>query len=250
MIEGSVVRSVTAAPSGAEGMATILVGGVYLTDKPSTIDDAVRAFSASRQHQVTQRWISLGSAPHQPVAHTVRHVGERAPKYHLLNSLFEDAGDFDWVVACDDDVEFPEDFVDRLIDLAERHDFALLQPARTRESFIDHAITAQIEGLGARLTRFVEIGPVTVLRRDAVRLLLPFTDTQGMGWGLDFVWPVLLEAAGLRLGIIDGVPVHHRLRSSAVNYSYAEAERRMDEIVGNTGHLSRHEAYRVLETYP
>ncbi|PPE77768.1 hypothetical protein C3941_22025 [Kaistia algarum] len=221
-----------------------------MTDKPSTIDDAVAAFSASRQHTVTQRWISLGSAPQSPVAHTLRHVGERTPKYQLLNSLFGDASNFDWIVACDDDVEFPEDFVDRLIALADRHDFALFQPARSRESYIDHAITARIEGIAARRTRFVEIGPVTVLRRDAARLLLPFTDTEGMGWGLDFVWPAIVEAAGLRLGIVDAVPVHHRLRPSAVNYSYAEAEASMTAVVGAAGHLSRHEAYRVLETYP
>lgn len=231
-------------------MAKILVGGVYLTDKPSTIDDAVRAFSQSRKHEVVQRWISLGSEPAQPVPHTVRHVSERTPKYALLNSLFGDAEAFDWVVACDDDVEFPEEFVDRLIELAERHDFALLQPARTRESYIDHAITAEIEGLSARRTRFVEIGPVTVLRRDAAGLLLPFTDTRGMGWGLDFVWPAILEAAGLRLGIVDAVPVHHRLRPSVVNYSYAEAEASMGEVTAGAGHLSRHDAYRVLESYP
>lgn len=231
-------------------MATILVGGVYLTDKPSTVDDAVEAFSASTAHQVVQRWIALGAAPARDVPHTVRHVARRTPKYNLLNSLFEDAGLHDWVVACDDDVEFPEDFVDRFFALAERHDFALCQPARTKESYIDHRITAQIDGLAARRTRFVEIGPVTVIRRDAVPLLLPFSDTEGMGWGLDFVWPAILEAHGLKLGIIDAVPVHHRLRPSVVNYSYDDAARHMDEMVGAVPHLPRAEAYRVLETYP
>ncbi|MBB3933664.1 hypothetical protein GGR25_004737 [Kaistia hirudinis] len=231
-------------------MARILVGGVYLTDRPSTVDAAVAAFSASSQHEIVQRWIALGPAPERPVPHTVRHVDKRTPKYHLLNALFEDAALFDWVVACDDDVEFGEDFVDRFFALAERHDFALCQPARTRESYIDHAITAEIEGLSARRTRFVEIGPVTVLRHDAVRLLLPFTDIEGMGWGLDFIWPAIMEANGLRLGIVDGAPVHHRLRPSVVNYSYADAEARMNEVVAAVPHLSRAEAYRILETYP
>ena len=184
-------------------MANILVGGVYLTDRPSTVGDAVDAFSASAEHRVVQRWISLGPKPQRAVPYTVRHVGERAPKYALLNSLFEDAALFDWVIACDDDVEFPPGFVDRIVALAERFDFALVQPARSRESYIDHRITAVIGGLQARRTRFVEIGPVTMLRHDAVRLLLPFSDIEGMGWGLDFVWPAIVEAAGLRLGIID-----------------------------------------------
>ena len=71
-----------------------------------------------------------------------------------------------------------------------------------------------------------------------------------MGWGLDFVWPAIMEANGLRLGIVDGAPVHHRLRPSVVNYSYADAEARMNEVVAAVPHLSRAEAYRILETYP
>lgn len=231
-------------------MSKILVCGVYLTDRESCVTEAVAAFEASALHAVTQRWIALGPAAADPVPHTVRQVGERAPKYALLNTLLADADDFDWVIACDDDVEFPDGFVDRFFEHAVRHDFALCQPARTLESYIDHAITGQIEGIAARRTRFVEIGPVTVIRRDAVPLLLPFPDNEGMGWGLDLVWPAILEAAGFTMGIVDAAPIHHRLRPSVVNYSYADAEKRMGELIGSLPHITRDDAYRVLETFP
>ena len=56
-------------------------------------------------------------------------------------------------------------------------------------------VTRRRPGALARRTRFVEIGPVTALHRDAFPILLPFPDLQ-MGWGLDAHWSAAAAAAG------------------------------------------------------
>ncbi len=41
-----------------------------------------------------------------------------------------------------------------------------------------------------------------------------------MGWGNDFVWPVLAEKHNLKMGIVDAVPVGHNLRKPVAYYNY------------------------------
>jgi hypothetical protein len=233
-------------------MAKVLVAGIYMADQPNTITHLMYQFAAPSKHAVEQRWIALvtdGSGPID-LPNTVRIVTDRTPKFTLLNSLIADHQAFDWIVFCDDDVEVGPGFLDDLIDGAERHRFALVQPARTGDSYVDHEIVRRIPGIAARRTRFVEIGPVTCLGRDAYPLLLPFPDDIGMGWGLDFIWPVLIEEAGLRMGILDAAAVAHRMRPSVNYYSYDAEHRAMSWSLARHRHLSYDEALRVLEVYP
>ena len=67
---------------------------------------------------------------------------------------------------------------------------AVAQLPSTLDAFASLAaweVTRRRPGLLARTGRFVEIGPVTALHRDAVAALLPFPDLR-MGWGLDAHW--------------------------------------------------------------
>jgi hypothetical protein len=233
-------------------MANVLVAGVYLADRPTWVTAIVPALSATTQHRVTQRWIALSRGPVGvfSVPQTVLSVCAPAPKFDLLNRVLEDADAFDWVIIADDDVVISENWLDCYLALAGRFDFALSQPARTGDSFIDHHIVAQAPGLLARRTRFVEIGPVFCIRRNAVPLLLPFEKDVGMGWGLDYVWPVRLEEADMRLGIVDAAPVAHSLRKQVQFYEYTGASQPMMRLLTRVPHLTRSEACRVLEAYP
>jgi len=133
--------------------------------------------------------------------------------------------------------------------MAQRFDFALCQPARTHDSYVDHCFVARLSGLLARQTRFVEIGPLVCVRSDAAPLLLPFNENCGMGWGLDFVWPVIMENAGLRMGIIDAVPVAHRIRKPTANYMYEDAHREMVRTLATNKHLKYQEAFQIVESF-
>jgi hypothetical protein len=232
-------------------VAKILIAGVYMADRPNTAAHIAHELRASVQHDVIQRWAALapGGNGRCDLPSTVLVVAERTPKFSILNRLTEDACEFDWVIFCDDDVEMAEGFLDRFIQLVETYDFALSQPARTIDSYTDHPIVQVMPGLAARRTRFVEIGPLIAVRRDAMPWLLPFPDDSGMGWGLDLVWPRKLEPLGLRLGIVDATPIAHRLRPPAAAYDGAEARRKMSWTLASHEYLPWDDAFTVLEAY-
>src|SRR5439155_5541514 len=118
----------------------------------------------------------------------------------------------------DDDIALPRGFLDAFLGLQGRTGLALAQPARTHDSYYDHPIVERQLGVQARRTRFVEIGPLVSMRRDAAALLLPFDERSPMGWGYDNLWPLILGRHGLGMGIIDATPVNHGLRKPTAEY--------------------------------
>ncbi len=232
-------------------VARILAIGVYLADRPNTAAHLILELASSQDHEVVQRWIAVapqGRGRYDlPLTRLV--MTEKVPKFALIDRLACDAQDFDWLLICDDDIETGPGFVDRLTELSERYDFAVAQPARTVDSFTDHPIVQVMPGLIARRTRFVEIGPLVYVRSDAMPLLLPFGPDSGMGWGLDLVWPVRLERAGLRMGILDAVPLAHRLRPQVSGYDVQAAHRQYSATLAREEHLSMDDAFTVLEAY-
>lgn len=228
----------------------ILIVGVYLADKLNTADQIQAEFSASALHQVDQRWIAITSDAQActTLPHTVRVQVGRLSRFKLLNELIGSGEGFDWIVICDDDVELPRGFVDDFFAVAERFDFALCQPGRTYDSYIDLPIMQQALGLLARRTRFVEIGPLTCIRADAAKYILPF-DENGMGWGVDLAWSFRMEQAYLKMGVVDVVPIAHRIRPTVSTYSHEEASAAMAFYLAKEPHLAKAEAFTVLEAY-
>jgi hypothetical protein len=233
-------------------MARILVVGVYMADRPNTAAHVIYELASSTQHEVEQRWLAIapGGRGRFDLPTTQGVVTQPTPKFELLNRLTGDFPEFDWIVLCDDDVEFGAGFLDRFIAAAKACDFALSQPGRTADSYFDHPIVLASPGLVARRTRFVEIGPVVVIRSDAAQHLLPFQEEDGMGWGLDLIWPVVMERAGLRMGIIDCVQVAHRMRPQVKGYDGSKAHRSAALLLARRDHLTPDEAFRVLEAFP
>lgn len=245
-------RNGHAKPAGAH--RAVLAVGVYLCDAENHAPDISRELSRATEWKVEQRWVAAGRGPiPEPLAGcTAFRQRTRAPKFVLLNRLLHecDLGLYDYVLVCDDDIRLPERFVDRYLDLVTRYDLALAQPARTHESYTDHLIVERLDGLVARRTRFVEIGPLFSMRKDALRLLTPFEECSPMGWGYDFVWPVLLERSGLRMGIVDATPVAHDLRKQIQLYDGDDAALGMRTLLSERPHLSPDDAFSILEGYP
>lgn len=214
----------------------VLIVGAYLADRPNRAEEIVVEFNRSEAWQVTQVW--------QPL-----FDGDRAPKFTVVNRLLaRDLEPFRYVVVSDDDIDLPLGFLDDYLALVERHDFALAQPARTRESHYHHAIVRQAPGVVARETRFVEIGPLFSMRADAARILTPFDEISPMGWGYDLSWPIDIRFAGLRMGIVDATPIAHVMRPPLSEYR-DDAGAQMAEYLRRHAHVSRDEAYTVVEAY-
>lgn len=236
------------------GRGRILVLGVYLADKENRAEEITRELAASRRWDVDQRWVALGRSPVPPPLAEVTALRQTSPrgKFVLLNRLLADADleQYAFVLVTDDDIGLPAGFLDDYLDLVGRHELALAQPARTHESYIDHWIVEQQDGVVARRTRFVEIGPLFSMRRDAARLLTPFSEESPMGWGYDQVWPIAMEEAGLGMGIVDATPVAHDLRKPIAFYDDREASYAMKSFLAHRRYLPLAEAFRVVEAYP
>lgn len=231
---------------------TVLVAGVYLCDRKNNAVAIAREMGQSREWQVEQKWIALGKAviPDQLDPVTAWRAGS-APKFVLINRLLGQLAldRYAFVLVCDDDIVLPDRFVDRYLDLVTRYDLALAQPARTHDSYIEHWFVEQLDGLVARRTRFVEIGPLFSMRRDVVRLLAPFSEISPMGWGYDFAWPFVMEQAGSRMGIVDATPVAHNLRKAVAYYDNRDAALAMKAFLASRPHLTRDDAFTIIEAY-
>lgn len=244
-------RSWATAPGAAES-SRVLILGIYLADRPNLVTHLVRRFAETRC-SVTQAWVALNGESEDSRVRgvTVERIDEYVPKFVLLNRMLSrvEWGRFDYVVFTDDDIAVQQGFLDAFLQLQIRFDFALAQPARTRNSWADLKFCHQRKGMLGRRTRFVETGPLFCVRRDLAPRMLPFDETSPMGWGFDFVWPLVAESAGLTVGIIDATPVDHSIRGQAVAYSTQTAGRAMQAYLAGKKYLSKQQAFTVLETF-
>jgi hypothetical protein len=231
----------------------VLVLGVYLADRANTIAHIVPALSSAKHCMVVQRWVAAGGPPPTEAVGSVttRRMADRMPKFTLINSLLRegDQDGHDFIIVCDDDIKVPEGFVDRFIGWQQHCGFDLAQPARSWNSYVDHAFVRSEPFTRARETRFVEIGPVFCMSAAMSRVLMPFDETSPMGWGYDLVWPVLARARGLRLGIIDDVPIEHSLRRRGAAYAMASELETMEAYLDQHEHLAAEDCFAVLRRY-
>jgi hypothetical protein len=128
---------------------------------------------------------------------------------------------YDWLVITDDDVAIERHFLDHYIALATAADLAISQPAHRFASHASLFVTRRRLGSLVRTSRFVEIGPISVLRRETFAELVPFPETRWC-YGVDALWSALAERRGWRMGIVDAAPLRH-LRPVARSYDATEA---------------------------
>ncbi len=171
-------------------------------------------------------------------------------KFQNLNRLLaaHSAGECDWLLVVDDDVVLPRGFLDRLLFLAERLCFDLVQPAHRARSHAAWRVTRRRAGSVARQTPFVEIGPVTALARATLPVLLPFPDVR-MGWGLDLHWAALARQHGWRCGVLDAVAIAHAAAPAGDAYSREAAVAEARALLAKRPHLGAREAQTTLLTH-
>ena len=163
----------------------------------------------------TRNW-DLYLCPYQPISATAGSdciVGNPVvgPKWSGLRNLFNDWKgwrDYSHIWLPDDDIFTSQSTIDRMFELAEALSLDLCAPALHEASYYAHYSTMRNQQCFARHTGFVEIMAPCFSRR-AFEELLPTLDltSTGWGWGLDSLWPKLLDYRNT--GIIDATAVLH-----------------------------------------
>jgi hypothetical protein len=140
-------------------------------------------------------------------------IGEviTGPKWTGLRRLLNEWSgwrEYDHIWLPDDDILTNPAAITAMFAAASELKFRLFAPALQEGSHYAHYITMRNRNFFARRVGFVEI-MVPGFRRETLEQLLPTLDlsTTGWGWGLDALWPKLLEYRDL--GIIDAVPMLH-----------------------------------------
>jgi hypothetical protein len=169
----------------------VLVLGV---ERPGRLMDRARVELHRTRHDVTMRTAAMGAGG----------------RFEHLNELLRahSAEGYDWLLVVDDDVLLPRGFLDRFLLCTEDAGLLLAQPAHRLHSHAAWPVTHRRPSAAVRLTRFVEIGPVTAFAAATHDVLLPFPPLR-MGWGLDAHWGALARERGWPAGIVDATPILH-----------------------------------------
>jgi hypothetical protein len=128
------------------------------------------------------------------------------------------------LVVCDDDVVFERGSLRELLALTSACGFGLAQPAHAPRSYINHGITRARPLTLARVTTYLESGPLVVITPEWRSRVLPFPEELGMGWGVNLLWSDLRHD-GCRLGIVDAVSLRHLAPAARAYDATPEAER-------------------------
>lgn len=191
----------------------ILVTGVEVAGREADVHAVIDRLAQTRRHVVVRSVVPMGDFS----------------KFGNIDRAIAAAGGlggFDWLVIIDDDVAFADGLLDDLIAFGRAADLSLLQPAHAFSSYASYDLTIRRRASLVRKTRFVEIGPVTLIRSDVFDLLLPFPQSRWC-YGIDVLWSALASRHGFRMGVIDGSPIQHlRPVGGSYNFEAARAEGR------------------------
>src|SRR4051812_29812236 len=173
---------------------------------------------------VHERWVAGGKPaewdlhllPFEPIAahdgsEAVVHDVVPGPKWSGIRTLLNEWHgwrDYDYIWLPDDDIDADAETISRMFQVAREVGLDLFAPALHESSYYAHFDTMRNPSFYGRWTGFVEI-MIPGFSRTALDKLLPTLDLTetGWGWGLDSVWPKLLDYRNV--GIIDGTPVVH-----------------------------------------
>jgi hypothetical protein len=224
----------------------VLVLSVY-RPRPLLVDAV--ASLASARHRT--RLVFGATAEADPLlAEWTVAEGLSGGKFENLNRLLPKAADDkpDWTLVVDDDVELGPRFLDRFVAVCEGLRLQLAQPAQSLRSHSAWKVTRRRPASLARITRFVEIGPVTAFRREVAAELLPFPEVR-FGWGLDLHWAAIAAERDWRLGVVDAVPVRHDAQVVAGGYPRNDAVAEARRFLADRPYLPRSAAGDVLAVH-
>ncbi len=128
-------------------------------------------------------------------------------KFEILNLLIEHL-DTEYIIFSDDDIQIDSGDMYTFLQRMRRYEFDLAQPSHSATSLDDYAFLFKQRDTDARLTTFVEIGPLFAVGPKRRSDFLPFPEDFGMGWGLELRWyDKALD--GARLGVVDAAEMTH-----------------------------------------
>jgi hypothetical protein len=194
-------------------MTRIVPGGDSAPSRRNLVIARVGAASLHPQwvdDDAPRNW-DLRLCPFQPIGDVAAGDVIAGPKWAGLRELlttWDGWRAYDYIWLPDDDIAASQSTINRMFDLAATVGLDLFAPALDERSHYAHFDTVRNPHFFGRWVGFVEI-MVPGFSRAALERLLPTLDESvtGWGWGLDSVWPKVLDYRNV--GIIDATAVTH-----------------------------------------
>jgi hypothetical protein len=137
-------------------------------------------------------------------------INKKGEKWHLINFLINhyknELSNYEYFWFPDDDLESDYEKINNLFD--KNYEFKLWLSQPSLDGYVSHDIERKVENSILRFTNFVEI-ICPVMSKETLKKLLDTFVLNQSAWGLDFLWPKLLDYPNNRIAIIDDVTVTH-----------------------------------------
>ena len=156
----------------------------------------------------------------------VVRIDSKGPKWPPLQALL--AGnprymqDYDYIWLPDDDLEMTKADMNRFFDICHAHKLELAQPSLTANSPVTHPLVLNNTRSRLRFTNFVEVMAPCFSSAFLARALPTFDGTQS-GWGIDWLWPRLVQDREAGIAIVDEVVIRHTRPLGGPNYDAMRA---------------------------
>ena len=164
----------------------------------------------------------FGDDPDKYKDQDIARIDSKGPKWPALKELIETHRDlvnrYDYVWLPDDDIACTAGDINKLFEIARAKKLALCQPALTLNSYFTWGVTLKPLFTRLRYTNFVEI-MVPCFERSFLLRCLPTMADNMSGFGLDFIWPKMLDKASSGTAIVDAVSVTHTRPLGGPNYT-------------------------------
>lgn len=141
------------------------------------------------------------------------YLHDKGSKWQLMCKALEKFGDefstYENIWLPDDDIATDVETVNKMFSVFSSNGFALAQPALEKGSYVSHTITSRNIETNFRKTNFVEVMMPLFSRELFKRLLTTFSESVS-GWGLDYLWPAIIEREKLGcMAILDNCAMLH-----------------------------------------
>lgn len=187
------------------------------------------------QHLVSRNWDLLVSYYGQNSQFdpgecdgSVAHLGQKWPAVYEIyqNGLLNT---YEQIWFPDVDIATDTQTINRLFDLVKLFHLELCQCSLSPNGHWSHEITIQQPHLLMRWTNFVEMMMPVFSQKALIQCAHTF-NTPGIGWGLDFVWPKILNYQNRTVGIVDAMCMTHT-KPAGSSYDIDTAHNQMWELM-------------------
>uniref|UniRef100_A0A1D2ABT4 Hexosyltransferase n=1 Tax=Auxenochlorella protothecoides TaxID=3075 RepID=A0A1D2ABT4_AUXPR len=164
-----------------------------------------------------------GQDPDFQCEHCVAVYRRSGAKWQLLRKLSESPvwprvrQAYKFVMIPDDDVLMSTHVINLAFHVAHRFSLSMAQPSvcRHKDSYSYWHNVYQNTSNALRYTAFVENMAPMFSMDTLERHVLPTLENASIGWGIDFLWPLLLEYPRRGIGIVDAVCMSHPANQSS-----------------------------------